>query len=95
MKIKIGNKEQRSGYFELGYTFTLDVPQSQQLALTKASEAVTATKEVSGVAGYKDGTELHEIQTDLIKRFNEAQESLNTETKLSWYGMTYDGKDWI
>lgn len=94
MKIVIGNKEQKSGYFELGYTFTLDVPQTQQTALSKASETVQTTVERYGVAGYKDGTELVDIQNDLIARFNKAQEELNSEKKLEYFGMSYDGKVW-
>jgi hypothetical protein len=95
MKIKIGNKTQQSGYFEVGYTFILDVPQMQRDALAKASEEVKLTQEVSGVAGYKDETKLPEIQADLVKRYNKAQESLNVETKTSFLGMTWDGKDWL
>ena len=81
MKIVIGNKEQKSGYFEIGYTFTLDVPQAQQVAKGKLSSATSvsaepvvvdnATIDISGVASYIDGTSIEDIQADLIKRINE------------------------
>jgi hypothetical protein len=89
MKIVIGNKTQQSNYFEVAYTFTLDIPQTQ---IGKESPAIT--KEVSGIAPYKDGTDIKTIQADLIARYGKAQDELNKETKLSWYGMTYDGKVW-
>lgn len=93
VKILVGNKEQRSGYFEVSYTLTLDIPQVQQEALSKS--AISRTTETrSGVASYKDGTELKEIQEDLVSRYSKAQEELNNETKLSFYGLTWDGKVW-
>jgi len=94
MKILIGSKEQRSGYFEIAYTFTLDVPQSQKDALAKNNETVKTTVEQTGVAGYANGTTTKSIQEDLIKRFNKAQEDLNIESKFELYGMSYDGSKW-
>ena len=89
MKIKIGEKTQNTGYFELSYTLTLDVPQEQ---IGKESEAIT--KEITGKASYKDGTDIGEIKADLIKRFNEEQLKLNSDTKLSLYNLIYDGAKW-
>jgi hypothetical protein len=89
MKIVIGNKTQQSNYFEVAYTFTLDVPQAQ---VGKESQAVT--KEVTGVAPYKDDTDIKAIQDDLIVRYSKAQAELNAEKKLDFYGMTFDGIKW-
>jgi hypothetical protein len=85
MKIQTKEKTQCTGYFELSYIFTLDVPQEQ---IGKESEALT--KEVTGRASYKDGTSNDEIKADLIKRFNDEQLKLN-----SLYGLTYDGAKWL
>jgi hypothetical protein len=90
MKIVIGNKTQQTNYFDVAYTFTLDIPISQQ---GKADQATT--KNITGVASYKDETQIQDIQNDLISRYNKAQEDLNVETKLSFYGISWDGTKWI
>lgn len=88
-KITVGTKTQQSGYFDVAYKFILDVPQAQ---VGKESEALT--KEVSGVAGYANGTDIEVIKADLINRYNQAQDDLNKETKLSFYGLSWDGSKW-
>lgn len=112
-KILIGNKEQKAGYFEVGYTFYLDVPQAQQEALAKketisaaasvkpaetvTTEAATVDSSIiekSGIASYSEGTSLEDIKADLIKRFNEEQNKLNSDDKLSFCGLAWDGEAW-
>lgn len=103
-KIIIGKKTNQSGYFEIDYTFILDVPRTQQDAMAKQASAISATVDApvvdystikqTGVAGYSEGTRLEEIKADLINRFNEAQDKINSESKFEFNGLTYDGREW-
>ena len=103
MKIVIGNKEQKSGYFEIAYTLTLDVPQLQQTAIGKMSSAIAnsevvvdnSTIDISGIIGFADGTSIDDIKTALVGKANEEQEKLDSDTRLEFAGMTYDGEAWI
>ncbi len=88
-KIVLGFKTQQTNYFEIGYTFTLSIPVSQ---IGKENQATT--KEVSGIASYADGTSIEDIQTDLIKRYDAEQDKLNMDTKLAFYGISWDGSKW-
>ncbi len=88
-KIVIGSKTQQTNYFEIGYVFTLDIPASQI-----GKETPATTKEITGIVSYADGTSINVIKEDLIKKYNEAQNKLNIDTKLSFYGMSWDGVKW-
>lgn len=89
-KIVMGNKTQHTNHFELGYTFTLDIPVLQQ-----GKDSQTTTTDISGVVPYDNNTSLDAIKSDLVKRFNVEQENLNNNTKLSLYGITWDGTKWL
>jgi len=89
IKIMIGEKTQRVGYFELSYKFILDVPAAQI-----GKESQDATKEISGVASYPDNTAVEAIKSDLINRYNKEQASLNLNTRLFLYNLSWDGSKW-
>ena len=89
MKIFIGKKENKEGYFEVEYKFYLSIPPN---VIGKVD--ANTTKEISGVSGYGIGTDIKTIQSDLIKKYNEEQEKLNQETKFEFYGMIFDGNKW-
>lgn len=88
MQLKILQVKKQSGYIEVGYEMTLDVPQAQQAGVGGT------TKVVSGVAGFSNGTGVAMIKTELISRLNTAQTELNNDTSYAYYGLTYNGSVW-
>jgi biotin synthase-like enzyme len=93
-KILIKNSVQQSGYFEVTAVLTLDVPTTTQAKMTAVSEVSTTTTEKSVTVGFKDGTQLKEVQDTLIAYYNKEQESLNNETKWTFAGIAWDGSKW-
>lgn len=100
-KITIGEKKQQSGYFELDVKFELSIPEAKQAIETAVASAekgdtveTVTTKVVNRVIGFADGTELEIIKSELIKRYNEEQSKLESEKKLDFYGISYDGTKW-
>jgi hypothetical protein len=88
-KITMKEKIQRSNYFEVNYLFVLYISSDQ---LSKTGES--ATKEVSGMAGYKNGTSIDDIQKDLEKRYKEEQSKIERDDSFEFYGKTWDGEAW-
>ncbi len=88
-KIIILSKNQQTNYFDINYIFTLEIPQSQI-----GKENADITKEINGIASYKDDTSIEDIKSDLEKKYTEEQNKLNADTKLSFYGMSWDGVVW-
>ena len=89
MQLKILDVIKQSGYFEVNYEMTLDVPLAQQTALGGA------TIIRSGVASYANGTGITAIKTDLVNKLNSAQTALNDDTKHQYYGIIYNGTSWV
>jgi len=91
-KIIIHERLKYSSYFEVNYTFVLDVPLAMQ---RKGDPPLGATKTISGKMSYSNGTTASFIKADLIKRYNEEQVLLDADTTYTFYGTIWDGSVWI
>ena len=89
MQLKILEVAKQSGYIEVGYEATLDVPLAQQLGRGGATVIKT------GKVGYSNGTGVAAIKADLVSKLNAAQSELNADTTYQYYGTTYNGTSWI
>ena len=88
MQLKIQKVTKQSGYIEVGYEMTLDVPQEQQAG-------VGATTIVKGeTAGFTNGTGQAAIKAELVSRLNAAQTEINNDTSYAYWGLTYNGSTW-
>ena len=88
MQLKIQKVTKQSGYIEVGYEMTLDVPQEQQAGVG----ATTLLK--SGKVGYGNGTGANAIKADLVTKLNAEQAELNADTTYQYWGLTYNGTSW-
>lgn len=90
-KITIHEVIMYSSYREIRYLFTLTVPVAQQ---GKGDPPLGATEDISGVVSYSLAATATQIKADLVTRFNAAQTTLNNDTSLTYYGITWDGATW-
>jgi hypothetical protein len=89
MQLKILEVTKQSGYIEVGYEATLDVPQAQQAG----RGGTTIIK--SGKIGYANGTSATAIKADMVAKLNAAQSEINNDTSYAYWGLTYNGTSWI
>ena len=89
MQLKILEVTKQSGYVEVGYEATLDVPQAQQAG--RGSATIVRT----GKIGYANGTSATAIKADMVTKLNAAQAELNNDTSYAYWGLIYNGTSWI
>jgi hypothetical protein len=108
-KIIILGKQNISNYFEVSYLLWVDVPLAQQTFRSNpdatsqykgatASE-ITALKdgsivEMTGVCSFIEGTPTSAIKSELIGKYNAAQNDVNADTQFNYYGVYYNGTNW-
>lgn len=98
--IIIGKKTQKSGYFEIEYTFNLETPKTTLDA--KAKEVSVGTQvasdnsitTITGVASYSDEMTLSDIKKDLLARYIAEQDNLYNDQSLIYAGLAFDGATW-
>jgi hypothetical protein len=90
VKIKINEKIQRTNYYEISYTFYLDMPS----VITTKHPDVNPIKESSGMVSYGNDVTLEKVQVLLEERYNKEQSELNNTKYYDYWNTTWDGKVW-